>query len=154
MSHFLQQGRHVHYCWQLGKAPTSGGDRGSPGQAVALAARHAHGAGCVPQMIFAARKDGRRQHFRRQHDKKVAVLALVAVMTAPADALPQELQAAMGQFTAGCLKLLTDLKKQQAGPSVGGFQTAERVVPLHPGSCARHRPATSGHAPHKGSPPA
>ena len=104
-------------------------------------------------MIFAARKDGRRQHFRRQHDKKVHVLALVAVMTAPAEALPQELQAAMGQFTAGCLKLLTDLKKQQAGPSVGGYWTAQRPV-LQSAPCAGHCPAPSGHARHEGSPSA
>ena len=65
------------------------------------------------QMIFAVRKDGRRKHFRRQHDKKVNVLALVAVIGAPDEILVPELQAAMGQFAAASVKLLTDLKRQQ-----------------------------------------
>ena len=67
----------------------------------------------VMQMIFATRSGGRRKHFRRQHDKKVNVLGLLAVMTAPDAALVPRLQAAQSQLLAGCLKLLVDLKKQQ-----------------------------------------
>ena len=124
------RGRGVQPCWRLESLRVYlRGRQLQPRSAVALADWRAHGSGCALQMIFAARKDGRRQHFRRQHDKKVAVLALVAVMTAPAEALPQELQAAMGQFTAGCLKLLTDLKKQQARPSVRGLFEPLSVLP-------------------------
>ena len=65
-------------------------------------------------MIFSKRKDGRRRHFRRQHDKKVGVLALSALLVSPDQALPPELVAGMPQVTTGCLLLLTDLKKQQA----------------------------------------
>lgn len=65
------------------------------------------------QMIFTQRKDGQRKHFRRQHDKKVTSLALSALIVCPEEALPQQVQAGMGQVTAGCLKLLQDLKKQQ-----------------------------------------
>ena len=64
-------------------------------------------------MIFGVRKDGRRRHFRRQHDKKVSVLALSTLLASPDEALPQQVQSGMGQVMAGILKLLQDLKRQQ-----------------------------------------
>lgn len=65
------------------------------------------------QMIFEQRADGRRKYFRRQHDKKVCVLSLTALLLAPDQALPGELQSGISQIVLACLKLLQDLKKQQ-----------------------------------------
>lgn len=44
------------------------------------------------------------------------MLALSALLVAPDEALPPEVVGGMGQVTAGCLVLLSDLKKQQARP--------------------------------------
>lgn len=65
------------------------------------------------QMIFSERKDGRRRHFRRQHDKKVGALALASLIALPADSLPQELKGNVAQLSAGSIKLLSDLQAQK-----------------------------------------
>ena len=67
----------------------------------------------LPQMIFSERKDGRRRHFRRQHDKKVGALALASLIALPANSLPQELQGSIAQLSAGSIKLLADLQAQK-----------------------------------------
>mmetsp|Transcript_35700 Transcript_35700/g.79404 ORF Transcript_35700/g.79404 Transcript_35700/m.79404 type:complete len:941 (+) Transcript_35700:266-3088(+) len=63
--------------------------------------------------IHAARGDGGFKYFRRMHDKKVCVLGLVALMTAPDEVLPPQVQAGMPQILGGLVRLLVALKQQK-----------------------------------------
>eukprot|EP00873_Tetraselmis_striata_P029005 jgi/Tetstr1/449269/TSEL_036472.t1 len=51
-------------------------------------------------------------HFKRPHDKKICILALVAILQTPAEALPQEVQAGIVQVFQGTVRLLINLKTQ------------------------------------------
>ena len=60
------------------------------------------------------RKGGnKRKHHRREHDKKVCILGLVALIQTPAQSLPAEVAAGMGQICAAVVSLLVDLREQE-----------------------------------------
>jgi hypothetical protein len=65
-------------------------------------------------MLGARTKSGKRRHHRREHDKKICALGLLALLSAPAAALPPECQAAYGQMASALVSLLSDLKTQIA----------------------------------------
>lgn len=64
-------------------------------------------------MIFTSNKAGKAQHFTREYDKKVNLLALICLMGLPEQATPPQLQAAWPQLMAGVMRLLIGLKEQQ-----------------------------------------
>ena len=66
------------------------------------------------QMLSLRTKGGKRKHHRREHDKKVCVLGLLALLSAPTESLPAEVRAAYGQIGATLVSLLVDLKTQIA----------------------------------------
>jgi hypothetical protein len=66
------------------------------------------------EMLGARAKSGKRRHHRREHDKKICALGLLALLSAPASSLPPECQAAYGQMAAALVSLLSDLKTQIA----------------------------------------
>jgi hypothetical protein len=66
------------------------------------------------EMLGARTKSGKRRHHRREHDKKICALGLLALLSAPAAALPPECQAAYGQMASALVSLLSDLKTQIA----------------------------------------
>lgn len=57
-------------------------------------------------------KNGRPVHFKRPHDKKICILALVAMLQTPAESLPGEVQAGIVQVFQGTVRLLVSLKAQ------------------------------------------
>ena len=65
-------------------------------------------------MLSARTKAGKRKHHRREHDKKVCVLGLVALLQTPAGSMPPDVQAGLGQITSVLVSLLADLKVQIA----------------------------------------
>ena len=68
---------------------------------------------CYLQMIFTSNKSGKAQHFTREYDKKVNLLALICLTGLPEQATPPQLQAAWPQLMAGVMRLLIGLKEQQ-----------------------------------------
>ena len=64
-------------------------------------------------MIFKRNRSGKAQHFTREYDKKVNLLALISLMGLSEQATPPQLQAAWPQLMAGVMRLLLGLKDQQ-----------------------------------------
>lgn len=65
-------------------------------------------------MLSARGSSGKRKHHRREHDKKVCVLGLVSLLQVPAETLPADIRAGLGQIAATLVSLLADLKVQIA----------------------------------------
>lgn len=65
--------------------------------------------------IFAVKKSGKPRHFRRQHDKKVAVLGLTSLLAVPDEALPAEIKAGLPQVGGGEVRK----KERRAGQDRG-----------------------------------
>lgn len=65
------------------------------------------------QMLYAAHKNGKAIHFKREHDKKVCVLGLTSMLQVPGELLPGEVQVGLTQVVKAILKLLVEYKKQQ-----------------------------------------
>lgn len=65
--------------------------------------------------LISARRPSRRKpaHFRQQRLKKLCVLGLVALLSAPDDALQPQLIAGLPSVLRGCVQVLSDLKTQQ-----------------------------------------
>ena len=55
----------------------------------------------------------KRRHHRREHDKKVCILGLVALIQTPEPNLPAEVAAGMGQICSAVVSLLVDLRTQE-----------------------------------------
>jgi len=62
------------------------------------------------QMLYKTGKKGKRILFTRAVDKKICSLGLMSMLALPAESLPLELQAGMGQVLPAAMALLSDLK--------------------------------------------
>lgn len=65
------------------------------------------------QMLYAQHPSKKPVHFKREHDKKVCVLGLTALLSLPPASLPAEVQSGLDQIVKALLKLLTALKTQK-----------------------------------------
>lgn len=65
-------------------------------------------------MLAARTRSGKRKHHRREHDKKVCALGLLALLQVPTESLPADIAAGLGGITATLVSLLADLKVQIA----------------------------------------
>jgi len=63
-------------------------------------------------MLSARNKAGKRKHHRREHDKKICALGLIALLQVPTASLPGDIQAGLGQIASTLVALLADLKVQ------------------------------------------
>ena len=82
-------------------------------------------------MIFRSNRSGKAQHFTREYDKKVNLLALVSLMGLPEQATPPQLQTAWPQLMAGVMRLLLGLKDQQV-KCMAHLDVLEEVYVNHP----------------------
>jgi len=65
-------------------------------------------------MLGARTKTGQRKHHKREHDKKVCALGLLALLSAPSDRVPADVRAGLGRVADALVALLVDLKAQIA----------------------------------------
>ena len=63
-------------------------------------------------MLAQRTQSGKRKHHKREHDKKVCCLGLLALLSAPSQSLPAVVQQGYGQITQTLVSLLIDLKQQ------------------------------------------
>lgn len=66
------------------------------------------------QMLDKRSRDGARQHFKREHDKKLSALALASLFHLPPGALPEAVAQGLPQVLRVLLQLLGDLRDQRA----------------------------------------
>lgn len=69
--------------------------------------------GMLSEAIGEKRKNGSMRHFSSKREKKVCILGLTSLLSAPASALPPEMSASLGQIASAVVQLLLAFKAQE-----------------------------------------